>query len=756
MTIQEIINILQKIALTQPNVSSVGEGDIYDTLNAEASTRYAYFFITQNRHQQTEDTDRYSLNIFYIDRLTDDKSNKLQIQSIGKEVLGNVFNTFCEDFDIEVPTIEYQVFTERFSDYCAGVYATVAFEVMREGSCTDYYDGKYEHLIPVKIINQTKQVKFTANGMYDVTYDRDYTGLENVEVEVDVDVTQYIEQGRQEGYNDGYAQGETEGYGQGYANGYSEGETKGYDNGYSNGYSEGETEGINQGIEQGINQGIEQGREQVRNEAEDLYLTENGVYEGDNLYKRVEVAVDVEEQYNKGYEDGSNAASADAVVLDVTSNGTIYTKFADFDFPEPLTGDDFYSYMTVEGENTIGSFTTKYEGNTNTVVELWFRHRGDNTGDRSIIQKFSYSNSYGLQIDGETGRLILNNITYTFPLPANVFNKIRFSTSGVWVNDVQVCEIADEYTSTGTNWNIGGNVGPEGYPAWGDYGMVKIDDNVYIPTVNGYLNTATGEILQKGSPYYKLNFTFTEISKPQVLDNLIKRVNVNVPLSIIQGDGLLKFAYSTFTKAPEFVLNGVTDLTYQFQYCSSLKDVSFLGTLDMNGVTTIQRMFENCRALVDCSPLRNWDVSTIKSMEGIFYYCDKILDFSFMETWVTTNLQDAKYLFYRCVAGNNIPALNASSFTTNQWFGSTDLTALTNFGGFIGLKYYDTTNYGFYRTPNLTYESWLNVIDGLYDFTGNGETPSSTQGKLKLHSNAYNLLTTDDIARATAKGWTLS
>ena len=440
----------------------------------------------------------------------------------------------------------------------------------------------------------------------------------------------------------------------------------------------------------------------------------------------------------------------------MTSNGTIYTKFADFDFPEPLTGDDFYSYMTVEGENTIGSFTTKYEGNTNTVVELWFRHRGDNTGDRSIIQKFSYSNSYGLQIDGETGRLILNNITYTFPLPANVFNKIRFSTSGVWVNDVQVCEIADEYTSTGTNWNIGGNVGPEGYPAWGDYGMVKIDDNVYIPTVNGYLNTATGEILQKGSPYYKLNFTFTEISKPQVLDNLIKRVNVNVPLSIIQGDGLLKFAYSTFTKAPEFVLNGVTDLTYQFQYCSSLKDVSFLGTLDMNGVTTIQRMFENCRALVDCSPLRNWDVSTIKSMEGIFYYCDKILDFSFMETWVTTNLQDAKYLFYRCVAGNNIPALNASSFTTNQWFGSTDLTALTNFGGFIGLKYYDTTNYGFYRTPNLTYESWLNVIDGLYDFTGNGETPSSTQGKLKLHSNAYNLLTTDDIARATAKGWTLS
>lgn len=734
MTIQEIINILQKIALTQPNVSSVGEGDIYDTLNAEASTRYAYFFITQNRHQQTEDTDRYSLNIFYIDRLTDDKSNKLQIQSIGKEVLGNVFNTFCEDFDIEVPTIDYQVFTERFSDYCAGVYATVAFEVMREGSCADYYDGKYEHLIPVKIINQTKQVKFTANGMYDVTYDRDYTGLENVEVEVDVDVTQYIEQGRQEGYNDGYGQG------------------------YSNGYSEGETEGINQGIEQGINQGIEQGREQVRNEAEDLYLTENGVYEGENLYKRVEVAVDVEAQYNKGYEDGANAASADAIVLDVTSNGSYYTKFAELpEWNEPLTGDDFYSYATI---NNGTYFNTMYVGTVNSVVEFWYKY--DDTINSGIMgtvvgkQGASGNDIMKIRTDNPANQTFIfeleGNSSKSFVLTKDVWHKIRFSVEGVWVDDEMVLSgYKTPVFDTDETFYINGT-GNWAYGSGGDFGMVKIDDNVYIPTAKGFINRATGELLIKtGSSYI-----FENKEEIVPIDNLIKQVNVDIPLSLKQGDGVLKFAYSTFSSVPKFALDGVVDLKYQFQYCQYLTDVSFLGTLNMNGIASTKRMFENASTIVDLSPLRNWEVSTITDMEGMFYYCGNIEDFSFMETWDTSNLKDAHYFFYRCTKGNNIPALNASSFNTNGWFGSTDLAALTNFGGFIGLKYYDTTNYGFYRTPNLTYESWLNVIDGLYDFTGNGETPSSTQGKLKLHPNAYNLLTTDDIARATGKGWTLS
>lgn len=708
MTIQEIINILQKIALTQPNVRSVGEGDIYDSLNAEGSTRYAYFFITQNRHQQIDDIDRYSLNIFYVDRLEEDKSNKLQIQSIGKEVLGNVFNVFCEEFDVEVPTIEYQVFTERFSDYCAGVYATVAFEVMRETDCADFYDGKYGQYIPVKIINQSKSVKFTQNGIYDVTFDAEYTGLENVEVDVDVDVTQYIEQGRQEGFDEG------------------------------------------------LGTGVQQGRQEVYDEAQDLYVEQNGVYQGENLYKTVEVNVDTDSFYNQGVEAGKELVAADAIVLDVSSNGTYYTKYADIpEWTEPATGDDFYSYASMYKT----SFDTGYKLNADSVVEFWYRKQDYNYYYTGIIGVenglYLYLNIINLHwwISYRIVGSVVNSELNVDIIKDGLWHYFKISKDGIWVDDVRqdTAEGVIDMTYNPANYNF--TIGCAGYTeGGGDFGMVKIDGNVYIPTNQGYIQVG-GDSL----PTLKKNeYSFQNIEKPVPLENLIKQVNVDVPLSLKQGDGVLKFAQSTFSSVPKFVLDGVTDLKYQFQYCENLKDVSFLGTLNMNGVVSTQRMFENVRSIVDLSPLRNWDVTTITDMEGMFYYCEDVEDFSFMEAWDTSNLKDAHYLFYRCTKGNNIPALNASSFNTNQWFGSADLTALTNFGGFIGLKYYDTSNYGFYRTPNLTYESWLNVIDGLYDFTGNGETPSSTQGKLRLHPNAFNLLTTDDIARATAKGWTLS
>lgn len=750
MTIQEIINILQKIALTQPNVSSVGEGDIYDTLNAEASTRYAYFFITQNRHQQTEDTDRYSLNIFYIDRLTDDKSNKLQIQSIGKEVLGNVFNTFCEDFDIEVPTIEYQVFTERFSDYCAGVYATVAFEVMREGSCADYYDGKYEHLIPVKIINQTKQVKFTANGMYDVTYDRDYTGLENAEVEVDVDVTQYIEQGRQEGYNDGYAQGETEGYGQGYANGYSEGETKGYDNGYSNGYSEGETEGISQGIEQGISQGIEQGREQVRNEAEDLYLTENGVYEGENLYKRVEVAVDVEEQYNKGYQDGANAASADAVVLEITENGTVYTKFAELpEWTEPETGDDFYSYAEVESV----SFNTGIIPDFNTKIEFWWKRGAKKATDRQIVGTTylgispSYTNQYQVSLNGQVTN---------FDITEGEWHHFQLSmTEGFWMDGVQIA------TYTGTSTNLGGSstiVINDGYLYSynsGCYGMVKINDTVIIPTDNGLKNLSNGELLTESTGVYSKIYNFHSIEKPAVLNNLIKQVNVNAIIDVAKEK--LKFSYSTFEKTPDYLdFSGVVDMSYMFANNKVLKDLSNIKDWDTSKVTNMNYMFGGTYC-PDFSAIKDWNMSNVTNTSYMFANNGYIKDFSFLGNWDTSKVTNMSNMLD--VSGvTDLPTIDCSSVEYNKYPITlySNNTKLVNVGGFLNMRSKWDDSYGLSKLAGLSYESYINIINGLYDFTANGETPNSNQGKLRLHSNAFNLLTTDDIARATAKGWTLS
>lgn len=57
--------------------------------------------------------------------------------------------------------------------------------------------------------------------------------------------------------------------------------------------------------------------------------------------------------------------------------------------------------------------------------------------------------------------------------------------------------------------------------------------------------------------------------------------------------------------------------------------------------------------------------------------------------------------------------------------------------------------------PNLTYESCISILNNLYDFTGNGETPNSSQGKLKVHQNFLGKVG-DKISIGINKGWTIT
>lgn len=139
MTLLQVIKQLQKIALRQHNVRYVGEGDIYRDLNAQPSIKYDAFYITQNQHQSQGEFDRYSFNLFYVSRLEDeDAGNALQIQSIGKEIIDNVVELFCQQFDADVYGVAYyQPFIQRFSDLTAGMYCIITLEVAKDTICPD-------------------------------------------------------------------------------------------------------------------------------------------------------------------------------------------------------------------------------------------------------------------------------------------------------------------------------------------------------------------------------------------------------------------------------------------------------------------------------------------------------------------------------------------------------------------------------------------------------------------------------------------
>ena len=130
---------MQKIALTQHNVRYVGEGDLYRDLSSDPNVKYDVFYLTQNQHQTEGEWDRYAFNLFYISRLeSEDAGNALQIQSIGKEILDNVVQIFCERFDAEIYGVAYyQPFTQRFADLTAGIYCIITLEVPKDSACVD-------------------------------------------------------------------------------------------------------------------------------------------------------------------------------------------------------------------------------------------------------------------------------------------------------------------------------------------------------------------------------------------------------------------------------------------------------------------------------------------------------------------------------------------------------------------------------------------------------------------------------------------
>ena len=180
MTLFDIIRNLQAIAAQEPSVRSVSDGDIYDALNAAVDIKYGCFHITQDTHTTNGDLDVWGLNLFYIDRLLDNGENRLSIQSAGITILENVLKRFADTFGAEyMNNIVYTPFTQRFKDNCAGVFCKISVSTVMDNLCAE--GGKI-----VLVKNQDKSIDITSNGRYNVTPDYGFSGLGEVEINVDV------------------------------------------------------------------------------------------------------------------------------------------------------------------------------------------------------------------------------------------------------------------------------------------------------------------------------------------------------------------------------------------------------------------------------------------------------------------------------------------------------------------------------------------------------------------------------------------
>lgn len=194
----------------------------------------------------------------------------------------------------------------------------------------------------------------------------------------------------------------------------------------------------------------------------------------------------------------------------------------------------------------------------------------------------------------------------------------------------------------------------------------------------------------------------------------------------------------------DIVTTNVINMRYMFNGCS----ITSVPLFDTSNVTDMSYMFRWCELLTS---VPQFDTSNVTNMNSMFYSCDKLTT---IPQFDTSNVTDMYGMFHYCDSLTTIPQLNASN-VKKVWYMFRYCDKLTNFGGLvnIGQAFSNTENYNYHRfelyDSPLTYQSCMNVINNLYDVT----LVNVNDATLTLSTYSYSLLSPEDIAIATNKGW---
>ena len=173
MNLLQTIRTIEEVAKGIPNVHTVVSA--FEDLNHE-DTVYSAVIIQQQSHTHNDDWMQYNFYIGMADRLVEDGSNELSVQSTAMNTIHSIVRALRNILpSAEISYSNTNVFTQRFTALCAGAYETVSI-ILPISECDDSNEG-------IPGLN-TLSTTITENGDYN--FIPDGLGFDSVHVVVDV------------------------------------------------------------------------------------------------------------------------------------------------------------------------------------------------------------------------------------------------------------------------------------------------------------------------------------------------------------------------------------------------------------------------------------------------------------------------------------------------------------------------------------------------------------------------------------------
>lgn len=731
MKYKEIIKIIKNISLALPDVQSFYTGDVYE-VNADQSVKYSSIVLTNQEHSFDNINDKFQYNfiLFYIDRLTDDEANRVDVHTAAVSALKTIVR-HLEDYDVIINDFKFNLFRERFNDSCAGAYASLSVDV-EDNDCNEDFDFTYGQISPDKLkeisitsngtytpdegyyytkidVNvqpqlQNKSVNINENGQRTVVADSDYYGLGSVDINVNVPIQEFKTSALIATENNKWYMASNEGL---------------------DGY-----EAVNVSVPE---------PKLIDHTA--IYV-ENGSYsltpKNADGFSKVNVRVDVPDPA--------------LTVLNATENGHY-----------EATDSGFYGYSAVEVNVPIPTFTTG---------QMRITENGIYRASQQGVDGFD-----AVEVDVPTPKFTTEELNVTengeYTPSTDGYSKVNVNvqptlqSKTVEINENGTSTItadSDYYGLQSVDINVNIDI-----PTFETEELVVRANGIYTPSTDGFskvtvdtYDSADKFVVPNGLKFGNsafFNKDYFDVSNVIDMSQMFASNSFNSNQTTLDLSGWncasatsmnRMFYGSKYTEInlDNMVTTGVTDMSFMFSGASKMTSVS-LNNVSTANVKDMQYMFQNCTALenLDLSSFNTSKVTTMASM-----FSQSALSSLNLTTFRTNLVRDTSYMFYSCSDLNSLDlsALNFNLVSTMHMMFQ-NCTSLRNLivDNTI-LPKINLNTWGLSTCTALTIVSLESVLNALPQLS-EGESYTCSLGSTNLAK-----LTDTQIAIATSKGWILS